>query len=260
MIVEGVAGTVAVVIGGGGALGGASARLLAANGARVVIVGRTAASLTRTAEKIRDGGGDVVDVVADASDEHDIENVFNECYRHFGPCEVLVHAAAIQGPTSPLTEVALDDWREVVRVNLDSVFLSARAALAQMLPRQNGSIILVSSADALRGFPMTGPYAATKSALTGFARALAAETRGQGVRVNVLSPGPMPEAAIFKTAVKGIGDRLGIAPEDVLAAGSGAQRSFDAKDVAKGVLFLAGPDSRIMTGQSLVMDSMLTQV
>jgi NAD(P)-dependent dehydrogenase (short-subunit alcohol dehydrogenase family) len=250
----------AVIIGAGGALGSASAVALAERGIACVLSGPTPESLQRTLRAVEEVGGRAIAVPADAADEREVEGVFAACREQLGPCEVLLHAAAIQGPTAALVDITLEQWEAVLRVNLGSVFLCAREALRQMVPRKRGSIVLVSSADALRGFPMTGPYAATKSALTGFARALSAETRDDGVRVNVLSPGPMPQAAIYQTAVSGIARALGLQAADVVATVTGARRGYDAADIARGVVFLATSDSTAMTGQSLVMDSLLTQV
>jgi NAD(P)-dependent dehydrogenase (short-subunit alcohol dehydrogenase family) len=247
------------VIGAGGALGAASAVALAARGFRCVLAGPTEASLERTAELLRSAGGEAEVVCADASDEADVRRIFAETTRVFSPCRALVHAAAIQGPTAPLTEISLEQWQEVMRVNLASVFLTCREALPQMVARRRGSIVLISSADALRGFPMTGPYAASKSALLGFARALSAEVSAEGVRVNVLSPGPIPEAAIYQEAVNGIAARLGVEAGDLVAEISGARRGYSAEEVARGTVFLATSDSGPMTGQSLVMDSIMTQ-
>jgi NAD(P)-dependent dehydrogenase (short-subunit alcohol dehydrogenase family) len=250
----------AVIVGGGGALGAASAVALARRGIASIVTGPTQDSLEQTVQAVADVGGQAVAVTADASKETDVERIFAACTEKLGPCDILLHSAAIQGPTAPLTEITLEQWESVMRVNLGSVFLTAREALRQMVPRKHGSIVLVSSADALRGFPMTGPYAASKSALTGFARALSAEARDAGVRVNVLSPGPMPQAAIYQTAISGIAERLGVEPGDVVANITGARRSYDVEEVARGAAFLASADSIAMTGQSLVMDSLLTQV
>lgn len=255
--------SVSVIVGGGGALGSASAVALAERGSSIVVTGPTQRTLDKTVRAVTAAGGEAMAVRGDASKEADVERVFNLCRDRFGPCDVFVHAAAVQGPTARLVDISLEQWESVMRINLGSVFLCARAALRQMVPNGKGSIILVSSSDALRGFPMTGPYAATKSALTGFGRALAAETRGTGVRVNVLSPGPMPEAAIFRTAISGIASQLGIQPEDVLrtvTGDAGALRNYDPREVARGVVFLATPDSSMMTGQSVVMDSLFTPV
>lgn len=252
--------SVAVIVGAGGQLGGQSALALARRGIACVLSGPREETLASTLEALRALGGEAIAVVGDASEEADVRRVFAACRQRFGPCDVLVHAAAIQGPTAPLPEISLAEWEQVLRVNLGSVFLCAREALQDMASRGHGAVVLTSSADALRGFPMTGPYAASKSALTGLARALAAEGASSGVRVNVLSPGPIPAAAIFKTAIGGIAARMGVAPERLLGEVTGAERSYSAAEIAQGVVFLATSDSGPMTGQSLVMDSMLTQV
>lgn len=252
--------SVAVIVGAGGQLGGASAIALARRGVACVLAGPREETLMPTLRAIRELGGEAIAVVGDASEEADVRGVFETCRQRFGPCDVLVHAAAIQGPTAPLPEISLTEWEHVLRVNLGSVFLCAREALSDMAGRGHGTIVFTSSADALRGFPMTGPYAASKSALTGLARALAAEAAASGVRVNVLSPGPIPAAAIFKTAIGGIAARMGVAPERLLGEVTGAERGYSAAEIAQGVVFLATSDSGPMTGQSLVMDSMLTQV
>ncbi|HEY4452119.1 MAG TPA: SDR family oxidoreductase [Solirubrobacteraceae bacterium] len=255
-----VDGPVAVIIGAGGALGSASALALAKRGMRCVLAGPTESSLRRAAASIAAARGEATTVCADAGEEQGAKLIFDHGRARFGPCDVLVHSAAIQGPTAPLSEITLAQWEAVMRVNLGSVFLCAREALREMVPRGRGSIIFVSSSDALRGFPMTGPYAASKSALTGFARALAAEAGGAGVRVNVLSPGPMPEASIYQEAVSGIAARLGVGADELLGQVTGAQRAYSAAEIASGTVFLASEDSSPMTGQSLVMDSLLTQV
>jgi NAD(P)-dependent dehydrogenase (short-subunit alcohol dehydrogenase family) len=250
--------SVAVIVGGGGALGSASAVALAKRDFRCLLTGPTPESLERAAKAVTDAGGEALAVPADASVETDVVRVFDECRKRWGPCDVLVHAAAIQGPTSPLLDVSYADWESVMRVNLGSVFLCTREALGHMVTRRRGAIVLVSSADALRGFPMTGPYAATKSALAGFARAISAEAGADGVRINVLTPGPMPEAAIYQTAVSGIARQLGLEADEVLEHVTGASRAYAASDIARGTVFLATSDSEPMTGQVLVMDSLLT--
>jgi len=249
---------VAVIIGGAGAIGRASAVELAKRGASCVLNGRTEVALEESASLLAELGVPAIVISGDAGDEEVVRHVFNACDEAFGPCDVLVHAAAIQGPTAPIRDVTLAEWDQVLKVNLTSAFLCAREALARMIPRRRGSIILLSSADAVRGFPMTSPYASTKAALIGLARSLSAEVKAEGVRVNVLSPGPVPEAAIFHTAVNGIAAQMNLDPaeflESVLGSADG-DRGIDGAAIARGVAFLAGPDSEVMTGQVLVMDS-----
>src|SRR6201999_701758 len=128
--------------------------------------------LELSAARVAEAGGEAIVVPADAGSEPDVAAVFALCEDRFGACDALVHAAAIQGPTAPVGEVSVAEWSEVMRVNLLSAFLCSRAAIAAMAPRGRGSIVLVSSADALRGFPMTAPYATSKAGLIGLARAL----------------------------------------------------------------------------------------
>jgi NAD(P)-dependent dehydrogenase (short-subunit alcohol dehydrogenase family) len=249
---------VAVIIGGAGAIGRASALELANRGMSCVLNGMTQDTLEESASLLADVGVRAVVVQGDAGSEDVVKRVFAACDEEFGSCDALVHAAAIQGPTAAVGDIGLAEWDQVLRVNLTSAFLCAREALSRMIPRRSGSVIFLSSADAVRGFPMTSPYASSKAALIGLARALSAEAKIHGVRVNVLSPGPVPEAAIFQTAMKGMAGQLSLAPGEVMESVLGSVqggRDIDAAAIAHGVAFLAGPDSSVMTGQVLVMDS-----
>ena len=135
-------------------------------------------------------------MAGDARDEEHIEAVFAAAADKFGPVSVLLHAAATHGTPMKLADVSLEEWEHVTSTNLRSTFLSTRSALRQMVPEGRGSIVLVASAGILRGFPLAAPYAASKSALVGYARTLAAEVSPDGVRVNVLTPGAMTTTAI----------------------------------------------------------------
>ncbi len=182
-----------VITGAGGGLGGATAVLLAQRGYPVVLTGRTPDTLRATASRVEEVGGQAVTVVGDASDEAHIAAVFAAATENFAGCEAMLHAAATHGTPKRLDETSVDEWDAVIRTNMRSTFLCTRAALRAMVPEGRGSIVLVASAGILRGFPLAAPYAATKSALVGYARTLAAEVGPQGVRVNVLTPGANPE-------------------------------------------------------------------
>lgn len=249
----------ALVVGGGGALGRASALALAARGHRCVLAGPTEASLEETARLIAAAGGSAAIAAGDLGDQPGAERAFALCEERFGACRVLVHAAAIQGPTAPIEQIATAEWDEVLRVNLRSAFHCAARAVPPMVAAGGGSIVLISSADALRGFPLTTPYASSKAALIGFARALSAEVRERRIRVNVLSPGPIPAAAIYQEAITGIATHLGVEPDELMESvtgEAGGTRNFDPAQIARGVAFLAGPEAEIMTGQVLTMDSL----
>jgi NAD(P)-dependent dehydrogenase (short-subunit alcohol dehydrogenase family) len=250
-----------VITGGGGGLGGATAVLLAQRGYPVVLTGRTPATLQATADRVAEAGGQAVTVVGDASDEAHIAAAFAAASENFDGCEAVLHAAATHGTPKRLDETSVDEWDAVIRTNMRSTFLCTRAALRAMVPEGRGSIALVASAGILRGFPLAAPYAATKSALIGYARTLAAEVGPQGVRVNVLTPGANPDTAIFHSAMPGIAREMGFSEDDMiplLEGMSALRRACTAEELARAAAFLLTDDSSAMTGQNLVADAGLT--
>jgi NAD(P)-dependent dehydrogenase (short-subunit alcohol dehydrogenase family) len=250
-----------VITGAGGGLGGATAALLAERGYPLVLTGRTAQTLEATAERVLAAGAEAVTVVGDASEEEHIQAVFEAAEERFGGTEAVLHAAATHGAPMRLSETSTDEWDMVMRTNLRSTFLCTRAALRQMLPRGRGSIVLVASAGVLRGFPLAAPYAATKSALLGYARTLAVEVGPEGIRVNVLTPGANPDTAIFRSAMPGIAREMGFSEDQMvplLEGMSALRRPCTAVELARAAAFLLTDDASAMTGQNLVVDAGLT--
>ena len=251
---------VAVVTGGGGGLGRNVSTDLAKRGVPVVVTGRTQSTLDETVADVKAAGGEAVALAGNVSDEGHIERLFALTESTFGPCTVLIHAAATHGTPMRLVDVSVEEWHHVMNTNLLSTFLTTRAALKQMLPAKRGSIVLVSSAGVLRGFPLAAPYAASKSALLGFARTLAAEVSPEGVRVNVLTPGAMTTTAIFDSAMPGIAEAMGFSEDEMiplLEGMSAMRRAATVEEMGKTALFLA-LDATAMTGQNLVADCGLT--
>ncbi len=250
-----------VITGAGGGLGTAAAELLARRGYPVVLTGRTEQTLQATAQRVEQAGGQSVVLVGDASDEQHIQAVFAAAQDSFGSCEGLLHAAATHGTPMKLIDVELEEWEFVMRTNMRSTFLCTREALRQMLPLRRGSIVLVASAGVLRGFPLAAPYAATKSALLGYARTLAAEVGPEGVRVNVLTPGANPDTAIFHSAMPGIAKEMGFSEEEMvplLEGMSALRRPCTGEEIARAAAFLLTDDASAMIGQNLVVDAGLT--
>lgn len=251
---------VVVITGGGGGLGRATAVELARRGWSSVVTGRTQGSLDDTVAAVEAAGARAVAVAGDVSGEEHIDHVF-ETAGELGTVGAVLHAAATHGTPMRLVDVPLSEWEHVTATNLRSTFLVTRAALRQMLPRRHGSIVLVASAGILRGFPLAAAYAATKSALPGFARTLAAEVSPEGIRVNVLTPGAMPDAAIYKSAMPGIAEELGFDPDqgqELLESMSALRRACTPEEIARSAAFLLTDDSSLMTGQNLVVDAGLT--
>jgi NAD(P)-dependent dehydrogenase (short-subunit alcohol dehydrogenase family) len=250
-----------VITGAGGGLGSATAVMLAARGYPLVLTGRTRETLEQTEQLVTQAGGAAVVLPGDVSDEQHVEAVFAAADERFGGCEAVLHAAATHGTPTRLTDVPLSEWELVMSTNLRSTFLVTRAALRRMVPARRGSIVLVSSAGVLRGFPLAAPYAATKSALIGYARTLAAEVSPDGVRVNVLTPGAMPQTAIFHSAMPGIAHEMGFDEEQMiplLEGMSALRRPCTCEEIARAAVFMLTEDASAMTGQNLVVDAGLT--
>jgi NAD(P)-dependent dehydrogenase (short-subunit alcohol dehydrogenase family) len=251
---------VAVITGGGGGLGSAVARDFAQRGIPMVLTGRTAETLQAAVDAVEAAGGQALAMPGDVRDEAHIESVFATAAERFGPVSVVLHAAATHGTPMKLVDVSLEEWEFVTDTNLRSTFLVTRAALRQMVPRKRGSIVLVASAGILRGFPLAAPYAASKSALVGFARTLAAEVSPDGVRVNVLTPGAMTTTAIFHSAMPGIAEEMGFSQEEMvplLENMSAMRRPCTVEEMGRSAVFLA-LEATAMTGQNLVADAGLT--
>jgi NAD(P)-dependent dehydrogenase (short-subunit alcohol dehydrogenase family) len=182
-----LAGRTALVTGAGNGLGRAIALALAKDGARVILTGRTEATLRETADLIADedlalvAPADVaspgaVDLLRDALAAHDID--------------LLVNNAGIGGPVKEITGIEPAEWDEVLGANVRSVYLMCRAFLPAMYRRGSGDVINIASVTGKRPLTRRTPYAASKMAVLGLTRTLAFEAGPRGVRVNSLSPGP----------------------------------------------------------------------
>ncbi|HEX6085442.1 MAG TPA: SDR family oxidoreductase [Thermoanaerobaculia bacterium] len=221
-------GRVAIVTGASSGIGRRTAELLAARGAKVAV-------MARSAEKLRAIAGEsMLAVPGDVSDLADVERLFSLTESHFGKCDVLVNNAGMIDP-APLVDITHDQWRRMFEVNVDSIFLTCRRALPSMLERGMGTIVNVASISGVPGpekFPGWVSYCASKGAVISLTEALAVEVKSRGVRVNCISPGSV-DTPMWKEA------------------SGGAPASMTAEEVAEAILFLASDRSRPMNGQNL---------
>lgn len=229
-----LAGKVALVVGGAGAIGGAICACLFERGARVYSLDRPGRRPPAGALAI-DGDITEADQVAAA-----IARIDSEA----GRLDVAVHAA---GTTRDgrVWKLSLDDWRTVLATNLDSAFFLVRAAVPLMRRSGPGAIVLVSSINAERGKVGLAPYAASKAGMNALARTAARELGGFGIRVNAVAPG-----WIETPMTAGLPEELHQRARDESALG----RMGQPDDVARAVLFLATDLSRHVTGQVLRVD------
>ncbi len=180
---------VAVVTGGGGGIGAATARLFAQQGARVVIADIDPERAERTADEITAAGDSASAVVTDVRDAGQVAVLAQSVLGRHGRVDVLVNNVGhwLRHPGNfPDTDPQL--WDELYRINLHHVFVVTHAFLPAMVDQRAGAIINVSSVEGLRGYPEDPVYAAFKAAVIGFTRSLAVQVGANGVRVNAIAP------------------------------------------------------------------------
>jgi 3(or 17)beta-hydroxysteroid dehydrogenase len=257
-----VAGKVAIVTGAGSGIGAASARALAREGACVVLTDIALAEAEGVAAEISQAGGAALTLRHDVAEERDWTGVIEAAIEAFGRLDVLVNNAGIAARGS-LLDTTLDDWRAVMRINLDGVFLGTRAAVGAMQAAGRptdplGSVINMSSVLGLVGGAGVAAYSASKGAVRLFTKAVALECadRGWRVRVNSIHPGfvstPLLEAALARRANSEGADVDALRGQLVERHPLG--RLGTTEDVASGVVYLASDESAFVTGCELVID------
>ncbi|OBH98643.1 SDR family NAD(P)-dependent oxidoreductase [Mycobacterium sp. E2733] len=182
-------GRVAVVTGGGGGIGAATARLFAQHGAHVVIVDIDSGLAAGTVDDIAASGGSAVAVVSDVRDADAVDDLARSVLDRYGRADVLVNNVGhwLRHPGN-FVDTDPQFWDELYRINLHHVFLVTHAFLPAMVARRAGAIINVSSVEGLRGYPEDPVYAAFKAAVIQFTRSLAVQVGVHGVRVNAIAP------------------------------------------------------------------------
>jgi NAD(P)-dependent dehydrogenase (short-subunit alcohol dehydrogenase family) len=183
-----LADQVAVVTGAGRGIGRAVATTLARAGAAVALAARSAGELEGVAREVRAAGGRALVVATDVRQEAAVEALARQTLAEWGRVDVLVNAAGL-ATFAPVTDSKLDDWDQILAVNLRGAVLCCRAVLPAMIARRRGTIINVGSVVTSRTLTGSAAYTASKYGLLGFSRVLAEEMRAHGVRVGVLSAG-----------------------------------------------------------------------
>jgi NAD(P)-dependent dehydrogenase (short-subunit alcohol dehydrogenase family) len=230
-----LAGKVAIVTGGAQGIGRAIAEGLSEAGAEVVV-----ADLSPP-----DGG-----LRADVSSEVDVARMVEEVRRRHGRIDVLVNNAGLYASLEmrSFTEIPLEEWRQVMDVNVASMFLTCRAVVPAMREQGGGRIVNISSGTPFRGVPFLLHYVTSKGAIVAFTRALAKELGKDGVLVNCVAPGfTMTEGVQAHPEVI---EKL----RDVSIAARTLQRDQLPEDVVGAVVFLCGSGSEFVTGQTIVID------
>jgi NAD(P)-dependent dehydrogenase (short-subunit alcohol dehydrogenase family) len=237
-------GKVAVVTGAAQGIGRAIADGLSAEGARIVVV-----DLER-AEEAAEAYPDGVGLTADVANEADVERVVSESRERCGSVDVLVNNAGLYASLAmrPFTEIPLEEWRQVMDVNVASMFLTCRAVVPVMREQGGGKIVNISSGTPFRGVPFLLHYVTSKGAIVALTRALAKELGRDGIHVNCVAPGFTMSDGV--QAHPEVVDAL----RDVSVAARTIQRDQVPEDVVGAVVFLCTPAADFITGQTMVID------
>lgn len=242
-------GTIALVTGASSGIGRATAVLFAREGAAVSLVGRDEATLEGTAAEVADAGGRGFVVVTDVTDADACGRAVEHTVEHLGGLDILVNSAGIIG-SGTLKSISHADWREMMAVNLDSVFTLMQLAVPH-LEKSKGSIVNVSSVTGLRSFPGVLAYCVSKAGVDQLTRCAALELAESGVRVNAVDPGVV-ETNLHR--------RGGLGEEDYRAFLEHSRtthplgRVGQPEEVAQAILFLASSRSSWITGVTLSVD------
>jgi NAD(P)-dependent dehydrogenase (short-subunit alcohol dehydrogenase family) len=239
-----------IVTGAGGGIGRAAALAFARNGARVAVVDISATSAEDTASAIRAAGGATHVICADMRDESQVQEMVEEVLGVFGRLDGAFNNAGVEQPFVSLSELSLDQWRRVMAVDLDGVFLCMKFEIPAMLKTGGGAVVNTASALGLVATPNAAAYIAAKHGVIGLTRAAAVECAGSGIRVNAVLPG------VISTPIM---QRLGADPQAaeflaVLRTRHPAGRFGTPEEIANAAMWLLSDASGFVTGTTLAVD------
>ena len=245
-----VAGKVALVSGGARGIGAATSRLLAREGAAVVLADVLEAEGKATEAEIAEAGGRATFMRLDVTDEENWQQVIDATVATYGKLDVVVNNAGISGRTT-VEETAAETWDRVMAVNGKGVFLGTKLAIPELRRAGGGSIINISSIYGIVGSETSAAYHASKGAVRIFTKSAAIQYAGEGIRVNSVHPGfvdsPMTAASHALPEVHNL--RIERTP---------LGRMGTPEDIAAGILYLASDESSFVTGSELVIDGGMT--
>ncbi len=251
-------GKVALVTGAGSGIGKASALILAGEGARIGVLGRTSSQLHPVVSQIQDEGGHALALTADVSQPDQMAHAVERLVGTYHRLDVVFANAGINGVWAPVEEITPEEWDTVIDINLKGTFLTVKYAVSH-LKKTRGSIVICSSVQGTRIFSIPGSsvYSASKAAQVGFAKKIAVELAIFGVRVNVVCPGWFRSEIqdnTFKRNLDGITAQPShsVFPQGTIPLTSG--EPGDPAEIGRLVAFLASDDARHITGTEMWID------
>lgn len=236
----------AFVTGAASGIGRATALAFADEGAAVAIADLHEDGLRATAAEIESRGGRVIHQRLSITDGAAVDAFVARAVREFGKLSCAANVAAIQGPVSPLTDIAENDFRATLEINVLGMWQCMRAEIGAMLAAGGGTIVNVASCAGIRGFARLAAYTASKHAVVGLTRSAALEYARQNIRVNAICPG-----YTITGMIAAAGDRSNI---EAAAEANPSGRVAQPEEQANAILYLCSDKSSFVNGQAIAVD------
>lgn len=245
---------IAIVTGAGTGIGRATAELLAAEGASVVLAARREGPLAEVKQAIESRGGKAAIACGDVSTEADCVHIVDTALRVFGGVDILVNDAGVADRHLPVTRCSTEWWQHICAINQDSVFFMCKAALPHMEKAEKATIVNVSSIGGLFGSSGIS-YSASKAAVLAMTKNIAIQYAGKNIRCNAICPGPTPTT--INTP-----DKIATFDQEFMSVCNNhidlSLPCVSAEDQSRAIFFFASPDSEGITGQYLIVDNGMT--
>lgn len=245
---------VAIVTGGSKGIGKDIAICLAKEGAKVVICSRNEAELTATTKLINDNFGLAVGIRTDVSNENDLDKLVDMTMNSFGRIDFLINNASVAGSSKPLENCTLEEWMEVMNINLNSVFLLSKKVIPIMKVQKFGRIINISSGAGIHPIQNIGPYGVAKAGVIMMTRQFSSEVGKNNITVNCIAPGLVLTEMVMKNTEK-LAKQVGVTTEQFINSFEEANhlnhigRATEPNEVANTTLYLCSSESSALTGE-----------
>jgi len=248
-----LAGKSVIITGAGSGIGRAAAQLFSKEGAKLIIVDRSD-SVHETAKLVSDAGGTIEAVTADAGSESDVKAFIDKAVSRYGQLDAIWANAGVSGGLVPLLEQTVEQWQEILRINLIGPFLAIKHSMPHMVKQGHGSIVLTASVAGLKSGASGHPYASSKAGVISLVQTTAYSLSGTGVRINAVCPG-LIETGMTKPIFDNAKER---GTQGKIGQLNPLKRAGQPHELAAMGLFLASDEASYVNGQAIPVDGGLT--